>query len=150
MIWFSTPDRRSEDVHIPSAYPYPERQQGKILLLSLLELVSFISVASFHISWSEKIEVRTEWTDQSALKQKSIFRQKVHFWARFSPKINPNFFTHLSSVKDHTLVYNLAQEETWDAHEPDRNRSIFLIKMKADYSLLNSSVFLDISWTVHW
>ena len=84
------------------------------------------------------------------LNDKSVFLQKVDFGPRFSPKTNPNFSTHLSSVKDHTSVYNSAQEETWDAHEPNRNRSIFLRKMKSDYSLLNSSFPPNISWPVNW
>ena len=77
------------------------------------------------------------------LNKKSIFCQKVDFWPRFSPKTNTNFFTHLSSFKDHTLVYNLAWKSAWDAHKPRWYWSIFLQKMKF------FSKF-DTSWVLIW
>ena len=65
-----------------------------------------------HISMLPNYHINFSSLEQSIhagqLKEKSIFRQKVNFWPRFSHKKSPNFFIHLFSFKDHTVVYNLA------------------------------------------
>ena len=66
--------------------------------------------------------------------QKSVLSLRVDFWPRFSPKINPNFFSHVWNLKDYTLVYHPLYKWTWDAHGPLRYRSILWEKSELVFS----------------